>query len=98
MKLSSHLASQLYTNAQEAAKPTEPKTGNGDFSSFVGMAADFIDAMRNQEKTVQAGMVGRADPQAVVQALAATEVAVQTAVTMRDKVVEAYQEILRMPV
>ena len=38
------------------------------------------------------------DPQAVVEALAATEMAVQTAVAVRDKVVEAYQEILRMPV
>jgi flagellar hook-basal body complex protein FliE len=29
---------------------------------------------------------------------AQTELAVQTAVAVRDKVVEAYQEILRMPV
>ena len=35
---------------------------------------------------------------ALVQALAQTELAVETAVTVRDKVVEAYQEILRMPV
>ncbi|MEM9269842.1 MAG: flagellar hook-basal body complex protein FliE, partial [Pseudomonadota bacterium] len=27
-----------------------------------------------------------------------TEIAVQTAATVRDRVVEAYQEILRMPV
>ena len=31
-------------------------------------------------------------------ALAQTELAVETAVTVRNKVVEAYQEILRMPV
>ena len=43
-------------------------------------------------------MIGGADPHALVQALAATELAVETAVTVRDKVVEAYQEILRMPV
>ena len=43
-------------------------------------------------------MTGRADAHSVVSALAASELAVQTAVTMRDKVVEAYQEILRMPV
>jgi len=34
----------------------------------------------------------------VVQALAQTELAVETAISIRDKVVEAYQEILRMPV
>jgi len=33
-----------------------------------------------------------------VQALATSELAVETAVTLRDKVVEAYQEILRMQV
>jgi flagellar hook-basal body complex protein FliE len=43
-------------------------------------------------------MVGRAEPQSVVMALASSEFAVETAVTMRNKVVEAYQEILRMPV
>ena len=43
-------------------------------------------------------MTGNADPQALVQALAQTELAVETAVTVRDKVVQAYQEILRMQV
>jgi flagellar hook-basal body complex protein FliE len=43
-------------------------------------------------------MMGGADPHALVEALAASEMAVDTVVTVRDKVVEAYQEILRMPV
>ena len=43
-------------------------------------------------------MTGDADPHALVQALAQTELAVETAVTIRNRVVEAYQEILRMPV
>ena len=34
----------------------------------------------------------------LVEALATSELAVETAVTLRNKVVEAYQEILRMPV
>jgi flagellar hook-basal body complex protein FliE len=43
-------------------------------------------------------MVGGADPHALVEALAQSELAVETVVAVRDKVVEAYQEILRMPV
>jgi flagellar hook-basal body complex protein FliE len=43
-------------------------------------------------------MTGGADSLALVQALAETQLAVETAVTVRDRVVEAYQEILRMPV
>jgi flagellar hook-basal body complex protein FliE len=34
----------------------------------------------------------------VVTALASAEIALQSAVSIRDKVVESYQEILRMPV
>ena len=40
----------------------------------------------------------KADPHALVESLANTQLAVETAVTVRDRVVEAYQEILRMPV
>lgn len=61
-------------------------------------AASFAQTLREGEATATAGLAGRADAQSVVTALAATEIAVQTAVTLRDKVVEAYQEILRMPV
>ena len=41
---------------------------------------------------------GQADTHALVQALVQSELAVETAVTVRNKVVEAYQEILRMSV
>ena len=50
------------------------------------------------EQTATAAMTGGADPQALVQALANSQLAVETVSTLRDKVVEAYQEILRMPV
>lgn len=43
-------------------------------------------------------MTGDADPHALVQALASSQMAVETVATVRDRVVEAYQEILRMPV
>ncbi|MGB3148600.1 MAG: flagellar hook-basal body complex protein FliE, partial [Paracoccaceae bacterium] len=50
------------------------------------------------EDTAKAAMMGGADPHALVEALAQSQLAVETVVTLRDKVVEAYQEILRMPV
>jgi flagellar hook-basal body complex protein FliE len=99
MDIKATLASQLYSQAQLAAKPTVPdETGPGAGEAFKAASADFLETLRAGEETVKAGLVGRADPQAVVEALAATEFAVQTAVAVRDKVVEAYQEILRMPV
>jgi flagellar hook-basal body complex protein FliE len=99
MDIKATLASQLYSQVQAAAKPLPqeaPVRTAGE--AFNAAAADFMETMRAGEETVKAGLAGRADPQAVVEALAATELAVQTAVAVRDRVVEAYQEILRMPV
>lgn len=96
------LASRLYGNLQGAVQPrpepsAAPATGEG--RSPLGVAAlSFVDTLKSAEETGRAGLVGDAEPQSVVMALANAEFAVQTAVTMRDKVVEAYQEILRMPV
>lgn len=96
MDKTAHIASQLYTNAQNIARPTKAEPNGSDLFSKV--AADFMDTMLAGEDAARAGMIGTADAHSVVQALAASELAIETAVTVRDKVVEAYQEILRMPV
>ena len=89
---------QAYQKARPATQPgAEPKQGSAG-EAFAGVARDFAQTLRQGEQTARAAMSGDADPYALVQALAATELAVETAVTVRDKVVEAYQEILRMPV
>lgn len=99
MDIKATLAAQLYTRTQEIARPEVRETAARTAgAAFEAAAVDFLDTLRQGEETTKAGLAGRADPQAVVEALAATELAVQTAVAVRDKVVEAYQEILRMPV
>jgi flagellar hook-basal body complex protein FliE len=97
MDIKATLASQGYARVQAAARP-DPQPVRSAGTAFEAAATDFLSTLRQGEETVKAGLAGRADPQAVVEALAATELAVQTAVAVRDKVVEAYQEILRMPV
>ncbi|EKD60956.1 MAG: Flagellar hook-basal body complex protein FliE [uncultured bacterium] len=62
------------------------------------MVGSFAETLANGEQTARAAMTGGADPHALVQALASSQLAVETVATVRDKVVEAYQEILRMPV
>ncbi len=59
---------------------------------------DFTATLDRTEETARQAMTGRADPHALVEALASSQTAVDTVVTIRDRVVEAYQEILRMPV
>ena len=96
MDIRTSIAAQSYAQARQAAAP-EPMVG-GASAGFAKLAESFAETLMAGEATAKAAMVGDADPHALVQALAATETAIETVVTVRDKVVEAYQEILRMPV
>ncbi len=101
MELSSSLAGRLYQNVQSALLPSGTNNQNSPptASDTAAQAAQsFVETLREAETTSMAGMVGKADPQSVVMALSSAELAVQSAVTLRDKVVESYNEILRMPV
>lgn len=94
------IRSNLVANAYAANRPATAPDPTAEASSAFGQAAGtFIETLKQSEQTAMGAMTGGdADPHALVQALAQTELAVETAVTVRDKVVEAYQEILRMPV
>ena len=96
MDIRSLSAVQNYTTARPATLAT-PKEGDVG-AELKNTAQSFAATLRNGETTALAAMTGDADPHSLVQALAQTELAVETAVTVRNKVVEAYQEILRMPV
>ncbi len=94
MDIRNTLATQGYSTAKTAAAPA-PKLGE---TGFVQMAQDFSNTLLQSEQTARAAMTGGADPHSLVQALASSQTAVETVATVRDRVVEAYQEILRMPV
>lgn len=89
-------AAQKYAASRPATIPDESHMSIGD--AIGDKARDFATTLQDAEATAKSAMVGDADPHALVQALAQSELAVETVVTLRDKVVEAYQEILRMPV
>ena len=95
MDIRASLVAQQYAANKPATAP-DP-TGEGG-AAFGKATSAFIETLQQSEQTAMASMTRGADPHALVQALAQTELAVETAVTVRDKVVEAYQEILRMPV
>ena len=95
MDLPSALAAQNYAATRSAAAPNAPAGGGAAWDRAL---ADFAAILESGEQTAMQAMTGDSGPHALVQALAQTELAVEAAVTVRDKVVEAYQEILRMPV
>jgi flagellar hook-basal body complex protein FliE len=104
MDVRAPLAGQLYANAQNAARPNpstasqQAEKGYSIGQALQDSAMETLRTVQGAEETVKAGLSGKADAHSVVQALAQTELAVETATTVRDKVVEAYNQILRMPV
>ncbi len=97
MEFTTSLVANAYSASREATAP-QPGSGGGAGKAFAAAAEDFAATLLHSEQTAMQAMTAGADPHALVQALAQTELAVETAVTIRNKVVEAYQEILRMPV
>lgn len=97
MDVTAFSAARGYAALRPATTPS-PAAASGAGAAIGSLARDFTSTLRAGEETAIAAMTTGADPHALVQALAQTELAVETAVTVRDRVVEAYQEILRMPV
>ena len=96
MDLTTSVAAKTYAQARSAAAPSP--LPNGAEAGFAQLATSFAETLAAGETTARAAMTGDADPHALVQALASSQLAVETVATVRDRVVEAYQEILRMPV
>jgi flagellar hook-basal body complex protein FliE len=89
-------------SALNATRPTDTAKAAGKTDADKNLVAegvsDFRAAMQQAEKTAMQTVVSGADPHAMVAALANAELMLDAAVTIRDKVVEAYTELLRMPV
>ncbi len=72
--------------------------GGGDFADLVkGAIKEAVRIGERSEQLSIAGINDKADLNQVVTAVAEAEVTLQTVVNVRDKVIDAYREILRMP-
>ena len=58
----------------------------------------MVEAGRKSDAQAQALVAGKSNIVDVVTAVSETEVAVQAMVSVRDKVIAAYEEIMRMPI
>ena len=74
-------------------------SGGVTFSDFLkAKTSESIDALRSSEEMSAKAVTGEADIVDVVQAVGNAEVTLQTVVAVRDRVISAYQEIMRMPI
>jgi flagellar hook-basal body complex protein FliE len=71
----------------------------GEFGSLLQGAVDaFAQSGKKAETQAMAVATGKADVVDVVTAVAESEAALETLVAVRDRVIAAYEEIMRMPI
>ena len=79
-----------------ASAKTDPKA---NFSDFVKASMqDSRNIMQESEVLTQKAIVGEASLHEVVTAVSAAEVTLQSVVSIRDKMIQSYQTIMRMPI
>jgi flagellar hook-basal body complex protein FliE len=97
------IAANAYAALSRAAEAgTKGKAAEGSGVSFGSLLKDqlgnMMQAGRASDSQALAMASGKANVVDVVTAVAETEVAVETLVSVRDKVIQAYEEIMRMPI
>ncbi|SEP98399.1 flagellar hook-basal body complex protein FliE [Devosia sp. YR412] len=102
-------ATAAYGNASrlinQAAKPNTDLLALGtqqNGGSFADMLAQQVQGVVDSGKTSDAMAIdmvnGKANVVDMVTALSETEIAIESMVTVRDRVISAYEEIMRMPI
>lgn len=93
-------AQRLINNSAKAMpNPAEVKPQGPDFGELVAQNVQgVLDAGRASDQKSLDMVSGKANVVDVVTSIAETEVAVETMVTIRDRVISAYEEIMRMPI
>jgi flagellar hook-basal body complex protein FliE len=96
------LAAKAYANATKlgSEQPSAAgKTGGPSFQQLVQNAiGDAVQASKHSEAQIAAHANGKAELVDVVTAVASAEASLETVMAVRDQVIQAYQEIMRMPI
>lgn len=103
-------AAGAYQDALRTAQNILNRTGGKDaesasatsgpsFADYIGSALKEAASSGYKSEAISTrALAGKADMTEVVTAIASAETALNTVVAIRDKVITAYQEIMRMPV
>ena len=99
-------ATAAYSNAarllNEVARTAEPNAApgqGGDFSQMLAEAVQgIVDSGKIADQKAMDLVNGQGNIVDVVTAISQTEIAMETMVTVRDRVISAYEEIMRMPI
>lgn len=79
--------------------PAGASSGPSGFAQVLGgVLENAVEAGRTSEAAAVKAAAGKADVADVVTAINNAELALETVVAVRDRVISAYQEIMRMPI
>jgi flagellar hook-basal body complex protein FliE len=94
-------ATNAYANTlNQVKKATGGATDDGgvSFSDMLKNSVQgAIEAQHKSEKISGQALAGKADMTDVLQAITSAEMALQTVLAVRDKVVQAYNDVMRTP-
>lgn len=93
-------AANAYLNALKQAKGLtgegqQPVAGPSFGDVLKNSVQSAIDAQRVSEQTSAKALVGKADMTEVLQAVTNAEMALNTVLAVRDRVVQAYEQVMR---
>jgi flagellar hook-basal body complex protein FliE len=98
-------AAKAYADVQKVAGGAGGAAGAGEASGVGGFAdilkstkTDVVKTSRHAEAQMAAQVAGKAELVDVVTAISAAETSLETVMAVRDQVISAYQEIMRMPI
>lgn len=79
--------------------PASPVKAGGNFADVLASyTQDAVQVLKQGEQATLLAAQGKADITEVVTAVSNAELTLQTIVSVRDRVINAYQDILRMPI
>ena len=86
------------TSTAGAGKGAEAGAGQSFGAALKEALGSVLDAGRKSDAQTVAMASGKANVMDVVTAVAETDVKVSTLVSVRDKVIQAYEDIMKMPI
>ena len=97
------LAAKAYASVQGSAAPAAaklPAAAEGpDFAQMLSQTmGDMVQTSRHAEQAMAAHTQGRAQLVDVVTAVSSAQSSLETVMAVRDQVISAYQEVMRMPI
>lgn len=92
-------ALKAYSSAPRPDATTDKAGAGGGFGDMLAQTLDeAVKTTKTGEAAMAAGAAGKAEMVDVVTAVANAETTMETVVALRDRMISAYQDIMRMPI